>query len=99
MPRVLSASAISRSIFLPYKSGIDLPDDLDLIFGTRDQDDSVSLQALSFSTSQKSFRALVPVNQLAPQATPGRATLSKSHLDEAALARKHFDRELAAVFR
>src|ERR1035437_6300526 len=82
-----------------YEQFINLPNNLNLIFGTRNQDDSVRLQALSFSTSQKSFRALVPVDQLAPQAIAGRSTLSKPHLDEAALAREHLHRELAAVFR
>src|ERR1019366_10068102 len=82
-----------------YEQFIDLPNNLNLILGPRNQDDSVRLQALPFSTSQKPFGALVPVDQLTPQAIAGRAALSKPHLDEAALAREHLHRELAAVFR
>src|ERR1035437_5130660 len=40
-----------------YEQFIDLPNNLNLILGTRNQDHSVSLQALPFSPTEKSFRA------------------------------------------
>jgi hypothetical protein len=56
----------SKTDFEKSRKLVDLPNDFNLILWPWDQDDSVGLQALPFSPSQKSFRALVPVDQLAP---------------------------------
>jgi len=64
----------------------------------RHQNDPVGLQALVLAELQRSLDFAALVNQHPAQAVARRTALAKPQLDQAALAGKDLDRQLAAVF-
>lgn len=77
---------------------IDISNDFNFLGGARSEDDAVGLQALVLAARQLGFPLAILADQYAAQAKSCRATLAIAQLDQAALARKDLDRQLAAVF-
>ena len=94
---VLSKDAFSVEFFgnLPFRFSlvheqlVDIPNNSDLTFRAWDQDDSVSLEALTLTSPQESLRTRVSVDQLPSQTVSGWAALPKSQFDESTLTKKN----------
>ncbi|HTF67657.1 MAG TPA: hypothetical protein VK638_33760 [Edaphobacter sp.] len=64
---------------------VNVPDSLNFSFRSRNQDDPVGLQALSFAQAQQALRIPITVDQLPSQTVSRLPSLAESQFDEAAL--------------
>lgn len=70
----------------------------DLFVRSRNEDDTVSLEALSFAGPEFAIRSAMLVDQKSPKSESGHAALAVAALDQPALSREDLDRQLPAVF-
>ena len=79
------------------KHAVDVLNGCRLLFGARDEDDTVSLKAFPLSDGEKGLFLTGTIEELTAKPIASQSTLSESKFNEAALSGKHFNRKFAAI--